>query len=66
MSCPTTYVIIIQPLDKLTSALRKFAGHLEACSAVVDTFEIAVLMSCASLYHTRDVKIDVLYVANCT
>ena len=36
------------------------------CSAVVDKFEIAVLMSCASLYHTRDVKIDVLYVANCT
>ena len=36
----------------------------EACSAMVDKFEICVLVSCASLYRTRNVEIDVLYVVN--
>ena len=36
MSYPTTYFSIIQPLHRLTSAVSKFAGHLEACCAVED------------------------------
>ena len=40
MNYPTTYFFIIQPLNRLTSAESKFAGHIESCCAVEDNSEI--------------------------
>ena len=45
---------------------RKKSMAFEASSAMVDKFEICVLVSCASRCGTRNVKFDVLYVVNRT
>ena len=45
---------------------RKKCMAFEASSAMVDKFEICVLVSCAYLCGTRNDKFDVLYVVNKT
>ena len=45
---------------------RKKSMAFEASSAMVDKFEICVLVSCASRWGNRNDKFDVLYVVNKT